>query len=385
MLEDLGDRLARHDLSRELGQSSLTEQDAAVSTLQQAGSAGLLSPGQSAWIKDATEVRDSTISGLERDPVALVAQRFPERFKAPAPLDITDRAKFQDALRQRAAMVQFGAQLYGTRPLSVLGPGDLAAVQSVLDGPDPTAKVRLAADLTQALPEGVRMSTWAALGQKGPAAALTSFAGGLMPADPDVAAEPRYAPKAGTEGEAFREGLDKALPATAFGSNSRTGETGPYAVLREAVRARYADLSATVGDTTGRLDENRLQRAVEDISGGVLSHSGSPLIAPERGMSQRDFDGILSGITEADLAGVSTLSGSAVTPEYLRNSASLETIGQGRYFVRLNRDPARPSYAVRDGQPFMLDLRDRQPAPVVAPRGVYGGQRFGDFWTGGAR
>lgn len=378
-LEDLADRLGRYDLAREAGQSSLPQQDAAVSSLEQAGASGLLTPGRAAWIRDVAAIRDETVRGLENDPVSLIAKRFPDRFRAPDALDVTNSAKFQEGLRQRTAMVEFGRQVYGSGPLSVLGPGDLAVVQSVLDGPDPVAKARLAADLTQALPEGVRMATWAKLGSKGPAAALTSFAGGMMPVDPDVAtgifrgtaalaAEPRYAPKEGTEGQAFREGLDSALPPTAFGGASRTGETGAYAVLREAVRARYADLSATVGDTSGRLDENRLDRAVSDVTGGMLTHNGAAVVAPERGMSQANFDGILAALTDADLAGVATTSGTPVTADYLRSSASLEAAGQGRYLVRLNQDPSRPAYAVKDGQAFILDLRDRSP---VDPADAY--------------
>ncbi len=36
----------------------------------------------------------------------------------------------QAGLRQRAAMVQFGAQVFGSPALSALDPGDMAAVQS---------------------------------------------------------------------------------------------------------------------------------------------------------------------------------------------------------------------------------------------------------------
>lgn len=382
LLENIGERLDRYDVARNLERGSLGEQQAAVSGAEQAGVAGVLPPGRSAWIKDFASVRDATIAGLDRDPVALVAQRFPDRFKAPAPLDVTNSSKLQEGLRQRAQMAQFGQQIYGTPALSALGPADMAAVQSVLDGPDPIAKARVLAEMSRALPDDIRLATFAKMGTKGPAAALASFAGGLMPRDPEVAngilrggtalaAEPRYAPKEGTEGAAFKEGLDAALPASAFGPAARTGETGGYAILREAVRSRYADLAATVGDASGKLDERRLQRAVDDVTGGVLTHNGSALIAPTRGTSQAQFDAVMFGITSNDLAGVQTLSGSPVTPEYLRGSAKLETIGDGRYLVRLNNDPARPSYAVKASgnpaappAPFVLDLRDRRPATI---------------------
>ncbi len=64
-------------MKRELGQASFGEQQAAASTLDQAGSAGVLAPGRAAWTRDAAAVRDATIAGLENGPVGLVASRFP--------------------------------------------------------------------------------------------------------------------------------------------------------------------------------------------------------------------------------------------------------------------------------------------------------------------
>jgi hypothetical protein len=70
-------------------------------------------------------------------------------------------------------------------------------------------------------------------------------------------------------------------------------------MIKGAVRARYADLSAAAGDTSGRLDEDRLQRAVADTTRGVLSFNGGSLIAPERGMRQEEFDQLLFSIGKA--------------------------------------------------------------------------------------
>ena len=116
---------------------------------------------------------------------------------------------------------------------------------------------------------------------------------------------------------------------------------------------------------------SRLKQAVDDVTGGILSHNGGQFIAPQRGMPQATFDRVLWSVTDQDLAGVTTLAGQPVTRDYLRGSAQLESYGDGRYLVRLGRDPARPTYAVRSAntempEKFVLDLRGRKPAYQVA-------------------
>src|SRR6185437_8821755 len=124
------------------------------------------------------------------------------------------------------------------------------------------------------------------------------------------------------------------------------------------------------GDTSGKLNDARLEQATNDVTGGVLSHNGAPLIAPTRGMSQGEFDRTLAGITDADLQGVTTSNGQPVTADYLRGRAQLESFGAGRYLVRLGSDPSRPIYAYQGAnseapQKFVLDLRGRQPAATA--------------------
>ncbi|MFK8251781.1 phage tail tip lysozyme [Ancylobacter terrae] len=71
LLEDIGERLDRYDAARSLERDSLGAQQAAVSSAEQAGAAGVLPPGRSAWLRDFASVRDATIAGLDRDPVGL--------------------------------------------------------------------------------------------------------------------------------------------------------------------------------------------------------------------------------------------------------------------------------------------------------------------------
>jgi hypothetical protein len=68
---------------------------------------------------------------------------------------------------------------------------------------------------------------------------------------------------------------------------------------------------------------------------------------------------------------VTTLNGEPVTANYLRSAATLESVGDGRYYVKLGKDPLKPVYAysganTESPQKFMLDLRNR-PLGAVPP------------------
>ncbi|MFG1189490.1 hypothetical protein [Xanthobacter flavus] len=262
------------------------------------------------------------------------------------------------------------------RPISAFEGEDLRSLTSALDAADTSGKVRILGALAT-LPPGVREATFGKLHETGPKGSVLAFAGGLAKDAPDIAAsivrgrdaltaEPRFVPHKDSEAQAFTEALDAALPASAFSIGHRVDEREAYATMRGAVRARYADLSAAAGDTSGVLKRERLDRAVQEVTGGTVRQNGATVLAPKRGMDQSTFDGILLGLTDAALAGASTTSGKPVTAQYLRDSATLESFAPGRYLIRLNRNADAPQYAVGDGgRPFILRLDDKQP---VAPR-----------------
>ncbi len=157
--------------------------------------------------------------------------------------------------------------------------------------------------------------------------------GGILRGQTALAAEPRYAPKEGTEGQAFKEGLDAALPPTAFGIGARTGETGGYAVIREAVRARYADPSAPPPATPAASStRSRLQRAVDDVTGGVLNHNGQLGRSRQRAACPRrnSMPCCSASPTPTSPAYARSAGHADHRSEYLRGGAKLETIGDGR-------------------------------------------------------
>ena len=198
--------------------------------------------------------------------------------------------------------------------------------------------------------------------------ALT-MAAGIYAKNPEIAqsiiegmnaadTEPRYTPGKGANALAYQTSKDQYLPAAAFNRASRTDASGPFAAMSDAIDARYAFLSAQAKDVSGAPNNTRLKQAIDDVTGGILYHNGAAVIAPVRGMQQRDFDATIYGVKDEDLAGAQTTGGKAITADYVRGSAKLQARSDGQYYLQVNRDNEHPQYAVtKSGAPFVLDLR----------------------------
>lgn len=384
-LEAVGHDMARIDLAEKISQGPLATQHAQITQFEAAGNAGTLPPGQAAVLTDLQRRNTAITKGLEDNPISTAVANFPDKFKTPNPLDMSNPQSLAAGLQQRAQIAQVAAQNWQTGPLSVLDKADLAQVQAALDNPDPKVKGDIFRAIST-LPEGPRNATLAKIAGSDPQRFVQAAAGSMISEAPDVAqsifrgqsamkADKRYDPESADK-KSYQVDIDKELPATTFTLADRTDPTGAYGTMQGMVKARYADLSAQAGKTDYSAD--RLKQAVSDVTGGVLKHNDGNLIAPARGMPQRTFDGVMQSVTNADLAGVTTLGGQPVTAEYLRGSAQLESVGDGRYQVKLGADPMRPIYAYTrdpDGTPqkFILDLRGRKPGPLPGKPGI-------EFW-----
>jgi hypothetical protein len=385
LLDTIAHDSERMDLSGQFSQASLPQQHAILTSMEQAGQTGNLSPGMAATQKDLQRRNAAITKGLDDNPITTAATNFPDKIKPPVPLDFSSDQALAAGMKQRGTIAQFAAQNWQTAPLSALDAADVGQVQAMLSNPDPAVKGRVF-NAISTLPEDVRNATLAKIGGGRPDLMVSVAAGSMMRAAPDVAssiirgqaaiaADQGYLPAKGTEATAFDTEFSKSLPASTFSLAARTDASGPLAVAQGMVKARYADLSAQAADTSGKLDKNRLQKAVDDVTGGILDHNGGKLLAPVRGMPQSIFDRTMYGITDNDMAGVTTLNGQKVDAGYLRSSATLESVGDGRYFVKLGSDPLRPVYAYTGAnsempQKFMLDLRNRPLGAVPPPTQV---------------
>jgi hypothetical protein len=311
LLDTIAADATRMDLSGEFGRQSLPGQHAAITAMSAAGESGELSPGQAALQKDLQRKNTAITKGLDDNPIATTATNFPDKVKAPPPLDFSSDANLAAGIKARGQIAQFAAQNWQTPPRSALDAAEVQQMQGMLASPDPAVKGRVFNALS-VLPEDVRNATLAKIGKDRPELMVSVAAGSMMRNAPDVAAsimrgqqaiaiDKGYLPTKGSEATAFDQKLGEHLPASTFGLAARTDPSGPYVVAQGLVKARYADLSAQSADTTGKLNPDRLSQAVTDVTGGILDHNGGKLIAPARGMPQGTFDQVMYGITDADL------------------------------------------------------------------------------------
>lgn len=292
-----------------------------------------------------------------------------------APLDDTLTA----ALRNRDAQARTASRIYGGSgsPFTV---EEAQAWQERYADATPQERGRILGALAKGLSSDSFAAALPAIvkgeASKSQVPVLTAAAG-LYASAPDIAqsilegmnaqdAEPRYLPHEGANKLAYQTSKDTYLPLAAFNRAARTDPSGPVAALSAAIDARYAYLSAQAKDLSGAPSTARLKQAVDDVTGGILYHNGAPLIAPARGMSQRDLDATIWGLTDGDVAAARTTAGKTIDAAFLRGSGKLQSRGDGQYYVQLNRDDAGPQYAVTaDGRPFVLDLRGRRRVEIV--------------------
>lgn len=379
VLQKVSTAAAEYQFRRNFGRAPLPQETGIVSELQRKANTEGLNSTDARRLEIAQEVLDRTRKGLADDPLnhtigalADVATEPP-----PAPLNIASQQEFRAGLAARAQWAASGARTFETDPMPALTVPEAARVRAALDASDPAGKARIYGDVVAATAGGTRSATMAMLGSKGADSMVEAYAGAMTALDPAIGesiirgqaamkAKETYNPdksKSDVDGA-----MDKYLPASAFSLAARTDPQGAYATVRGAIMARAADLAATDPSFKGDFTDSMIQRAVTDVTGGIVVHNGASLITPIRGMNQRGFDARMAGLTDNDLAGVTTQSGTPVTAEYVRNNAQLESISDGRYLVRLGRDPERPVYAFRSlgvqGQPmrpFILDLRNVTP------------------------
>jgi hypothetical protein len=372
--------MERVQVVQEAAQGPLAGQHAAIAELRQAASSGEICPRQRAVLKQLAGQERRHREGPEREPDQhrdreLSPTGCARRLRSMSPTRMRVSRRHHAARQDRAIR---GRELAGrsacrrsTRPT--------CSVQATLEKGRPGDPGAHLFRHHAAIPdEKMRNATFGKLAEGGPKAATQAYRRRALRQAPDVAAsilrgqhamevDERNNPA--KEGEGKQRFNDRTRQGAAAGrvlARGRTDPSGPYATMRGAAIARYADLTAQEG---GKKDFStaRLQTGSQRRDRRHSRPQRGKFIAPQRGMPQATFDRVLWGVTDQDLAGVTTLAGEPVTADYLRGKAQLESYGDGRYLVRLGSDPMRPIYAVQNAntempQPFVLDLRGRKPA-----------------------
>jgi hypothetical protein len=296
------------------------------------------------------------------DPAAHVA-RYSGAVQAAFAAAMDDPAQLGRAVATSLSMqAAIGIPEGGRRPLTRPMVDSLAAQWDAGSAGDRTALLGTIADV---VPPGRLPAVLEQVAGKRPVMAMAArligeapeMARSIVAGDAALAADKRYAPADAD----FRDpyyGVDGYL------GDALAGAPEARALVMDAVRARYADLSAAVGDTSQERDDDRLEKAVADVTGGIVEWNGHRLIAPRRGMDQSGFDDLMDGLDDVSLGhdsgdsrvggrGPRGLDGGRVTARMIRRGAVLHDIGPGEYLVEMDGQ-----FAIGpDGMPYILDLR----------------------------
>ncbi len=296
---------------------------------------------------------DAKRRALEKDPLgwaegAGVIDRVPE-------LDWGSSTALRDTLRQRVDAAGRVAAREGIEVPPLREP-EIDRLAGLLETATAAERLSVIDAFRDALPPAqFRAVLEKVTGKTAPTVAL---AAGLSSEDRVVAerilkglelarADPKLLPQQDAD---WRETVSRDL-GRAFGHLP-----GYLQAARGAVRATYAALSAEEGDLTATLDEDRLQRAIELVTGGLVEWKGAPLPPPVRGMDQDAFDTLMEQLTDEDLGPPETrgrlADGRPVGAETVRDFGELLPIGDGRYLVTVEGF----GLATPDGQPWVFDL-----------------------------
>lgn len=383
LLSQIDHDTQRMNIAQSFRGESGPERAAHIGRFEELAARGDMEPGHKDLLSDFIKIDAGIAKGLSENPNRTIAGLYSGTpgVKMPPPLNLADRDEFRAGLQMRGKLVDFGARAQQVGPLSALDKDDLAAVQGALETADVPTKARILSDITASLPEHVRNATLAKLGQQ-EKMMTTVAAAGLQKEAPDTAMsilrgeqavklDPRNNPRADPNNKyIYDNAIDKYLPASLFPEAARTDPKGRFAMMDGAVSALVAN-KLSDPNSQRKVSEQMVKDAVDEVTGGILvSPGGTSVIAPRRGMSQGQFDAVLSGIKDSDLQDASTLAGEPITARYLQTAGELESLTEGTYRIKIGN-----SYVFQGAhelsadalRPFVLDLRGRMPDPKYRP------------------
>ncbi|WP_407155173.1 lytic transglycosylase domain-containing protein [Bradyrhizobium sp. STM 3557] len=363
---------ATYPLVAEAYRHTPEEVGATVAAMQAAAAEGKLDPQALRRLDVLQGVNREMATARTGNPVGLAERQLGPQsvINLKPPQDARD-PQFATLLTARAATATAANNQYGGA-FKFFKPEELAAFKPWFDNLEPAQQAAAIGTIARATAGAARQAAFSEISDGKPS---TVFAAGLFGQAPDIAqsimegakAEDTYLPDKANR-VAYETAKTTALPPALFVTSGRIDPNGPLAAMNDAIDARYAYLSAQANDNSKVLSSSRLKQAATDVTGGIVWHNGVPAIAPQRGMTQREFDGVIWGVTDQDLAAARTTGGTPITAEFLRGSARLRARSDGQYYVQLNQDDAKPAFAVTAaGAPFVLDLRNRRPVTLPMP------------------
>lgn len=335
-----GGKLALSEMPRD-------QADAIISALKSQAADGA-TIAQQDLITGLQRSQEQRAAALKADPVGYAVDH-----KYIEPVPTIDLAGGPEAIGSAFAARQRGVDLLRARGdvgnVSALRPEDEIKLGQFLQKSTPAEQGQLLGSMARTLKPDTFMATMSSLSAKGDTKAMAA-AGALYQDNPGAAEGilrgqqllRENAKLAPASTDKNTQEIDGLLPSTAFAPAME----GSRQQLLDAATARYADLSNLSGDTSGELNGDRMNQAVQEVTGGMLDMNGSKTIAPRYGMTQGEFDTAISNLSNGDLAGAVTADGEPITPRDLRTYGRLKAVGAGQYALEFGPEGYAPSYAM---------------------------------------
>ena len=307
--------------------------------------------------------------------------------RPPQPLDIANPAATASELHERGIVLAHMPPAAG-QSFSLFRPGELDSAKAVMASGSLDQKIGFLTGLMRSgAPEPAMKATLAQLGSDSATRPL-AIAGAVAREAPAVAhdilvgtALLKENPKLGPSDREAAPALWKALPQADF----------PLPAVRDGVVAAangvYAKLSADANDLSGVLDENRMHKAIDAVTGGVLTFRGSKIFAPWYSASDGKLSDALHALTDQDMAGAITSDGqpfpaAALQSRRVGSSGNwrLQSYGDGKYLIYSGSNENR-RYVQRnildradmlsmpkpEDRAFILDLGSKRTPVETAP------------------
>lgn len=284
-----------------------------------------------------------------------------------APVNWADPEAARQGLAARLAQAQRIAALESGVPVLPLTRPELAGLKTAFAAAAPDAQAGLLRSLAGGLGTDAYLAVLSEVGSARDGA-LMAVAGAVAQRDVLLA-------RAMLDGQAIVRdakldvGSEPARQA-ALASDVRQVLSGLPAQTVEQVMAGAAGLYASRTfreHGPGRaFDASRFNQAVTDILGEPVRWNGRAVPPPRFGMDQAGFNAVMARLTDADLAGATSLRGQPVTADMVRRHATLRPVGEGVVVLDFVQGTALDP----TGRDFRLDLRplvDRAPSAVTPP------------------
>ena len=374
--ENYGDlRAAIDSLPDDPVKARLLRQDAVLSTLdqsgflqmnptqQQAAIVGLegqlqqgANPAALEMLKMARGIQSEAERMVKDDPFAFAARKGVVKLPPPSGDPAADLKARAEAGRQASAYLGKDVPGFTAAELSTVAEN---YQQASIEG-----RLALLSAFTDSHGEERASVVFEALDKQGHQG--MAFAGALAMDSPEAARLVIKGQKALQEGGKPVEALkakaidykEALLPilGDAYGLGTAARNT-----VEQSILAAYVAQSMESGDTSGELNDDRLTRAAEVVTGGVVEFQGHRMPAPRRGVTQGQFNDWARALTPDDFRGVA-----GITPEQAyrlwQRNGRLDAVGPNQLVPVVPAAGGGELFLRReDGSPLTLSYDGRQP------------------------